>query len=281
MDPPNRSNNLSSQRYLLPWLRSLEPIRVSVVHVLRQALNMIGVRYAPRTINNRRFMVPLETRGLRSLIATDDIDFLHDAEGDYYRRVVDLVQPGFSIFDVGAHFGLYTLAFVEAVGDLGRVISFEPNPASFDILTRTIAINELSNIVPIQAAISDQVGRSEFQVTGEPAESHLRDANSQHRQAKECFEVDVTTIDEFAANSGYLPDLIKIDVEGSEVAVLRGAADTLKAQRPVLCCEIHESVGGGNDGSVVDIEQVLRDLEYQVAFTSVFSRGQRNIYIPA
>jgi FkbM family methyltransferase len=139
------------------------------------------------------------------------------------------VRPGAIVLDVGANAGAYSLLLGQWTGPTGRVYAFEPAPLEFDGLVRHVALNGMTAIVePVRAAVSDTLARARF-VAGEGAgQGRLAAEADAHAQA---VTVSVTTIDAFCAREHIVPAFIKIDVEGSEIAVLRGARDTLRRQR--------------------------------------------------
>lgn len=150
-------------------------------------------------------------RGIRM-----DIDFSHETrlylglyEIELNRHLVRICQPGVKTFDVGGQYGYDALIFAKLTG--AQVVSFECDDAAFDRLGRTVDLNPtLGPLVrPIRAAVG----------TG-------RDGS--------------ISIDEYCADS-FVPDFIKVDVEGAEFDVLRGAASTLVTRHPALVVEVHSA----------------------------------------
>jgi FkbM family methyltransferase len=125
----------------------------------------------------------------------------------------------------------------------GVVIAFEPAPRSAAAIRRHAELNGFTNIDVIQAAVGDQAGRRQFLLTGEESWSHLADRGL-HPDTQRRLDVDVVVLDELI-ESGRIapPDLVKIDVEGSEGSVLRGLARAIERHRPSIVCELHETNG--------------------------------------
>jgi FkbM family methyltransferase len=156
---------------------------------------------------------------------------------DEYRAFRQALAPGAVALDIGANIGSYALLFGQWVRPGGRVYAFEPAPAIRVDLERHIALNHLAGIVvPVAAAASEASGRASF-VTAGP---HGLNRFGAGREGS-AFVVDTITIDEFCDREGIRPALIKIDVEGAELAVLRGARRTLRARRDdiALFVELH------------------------------------------
>ena len=158
---------------------------------------------------------------------------------DEYRAFRSAVGPGAVVLDVGASVGSYAMLFGQWTRPHGRVYAFEPAPDIRAVLERHVAINDLDGIVvPVAAAASDANGRSTFVTPGPHGISRLAAAGESSP-----LLVETITIDEFCKREAVRPDLIKIDVEGAELAVLRGARDTLSARRDMaVFVELHPTL---------------------------------------
>jgi FkbM family methyltransferase len=154
--------------------------------------------------------------------------------------VCSFLRPGDTVVDVGANVGNFTMAFAAAVGDRGRVLSFEPQRFCFLCLCANVALNSLIHFVePYQMAVGESAGMIDVptlnpmqQITNYGGVSLL----DQHTTPVE--KVRLVTIDSLE-----LPSLrlLKVDVEGMEPAVLRGARETIKRLRPVIWTECLET----------------------------------------
>lgn len=154
-------------------------------------------------------------------------------EYDAFRAIV---TPGSTVLDVGANVGAYTLLFAQWAGPAGRVIAFEPAPASIAGLRRQLRLNGLTGRVEVvQAAVSGSVGTASFACDGASGANALGPAPD----AARTITVPTTTIDAFCAERAVRPDMIKIDVEGAELDVLRGARSTLASPSIAVFIEFH------------------------------------------
>ncbi|HEY0546075.1 MAG TPA: FkbM family methyltransferase [Pyrinomonadaceae bacterium] len=159
-----------------------------------------------------------------------------------YAAFKKALRPGGIALDVGANAGGYALLFGQWAGSDGSVFAFEPAPETFAGLCRHIEMNALGKIViPVQAAASDISATAEFRAIGSHGMNRLVTSAEDAGGQSSIVEVPTVTLDEFCARENILPDLIKIDVEGFELAVLRGARETIKAcgQRLSLFVELH------------------------------------------
>lgn len=139
-------------------------------------------------------------------------------------------------YDVGAHIGYYTLL---AATRGKQVFSFEPDPENFQIVQEVVARNNLSNVSAVSAAVSDTNGHLEFvRSVGLRASGHIAGIGCDGADSNERVQVPAITLDEFCL-SHPIPTFIKIDVEGAEESVLRGAANLLRNHHPVVLVEVH------------------------------------------
>jgi FkbM family methyltransferase len=174
-------------------------------------------------------------------------------EGMYQEDVLvalrSTVRPGDTVFDVGGHHGLMAVIGARATGPRGRVVSFEPNPASRKQIERHAQLNGVTNIRIEPIALSDRNGEHEFFVqSGDVSWNStlikaFADAENTPGRRIEKISVATCRLDDYVARSGCVPKVIKIDTEGSEFMVLRGALDTIERHRPVLIMEFNPALG--------------------------------------
>ena len=145
------------------------------------------------------------------------------AEKDALQRIV---RPGMTALDVGANLGLYTVLLSRLVGPAGRVIAFEPDPHHFALLKRNCALNGCTNVEAHNMALGSGSGRFVLHKEILNSGNHFLGASGCRHSPSE-VEVDVASVDEFLPM--LQPDLVKIDVQGWEVEVLRGMRRMLTA----------------------------------------------------
>lgn len=149
------------------------------------------------------------------------------------------VAPGMTVFDVGANLGFFSLVAGRLVGPAGRVVAFEPVPSSAAAVRANAVLNGFHHVDVVEAAVGAAAERGSLLVVEEASWSHLAE-RGRHPSTRATIGVDVVALDELI-ESGRLPapDVVKIDVEGSEGDVLRGMARTLARHRPELVIELH------------------------------------------
>jgi FkbM family methyltransferase len=151
-----------------------------------------------------------------------------EGEGDLFRQ---LLSPGQNVIEVGANIGAHTVHLARLVGPQGRVLAFEPQRALFYLLCGNLALNEQFHARAYQMAVGDRPGTINAPFL-DPRGAHNFGGTSLGGEGGEA--VRLTTVDHFP-----LPSLrlLKIDVEGMEVEVLRGARETIARHRPALYVE--------------------------------------------
>ena len=151
------------------------------------------------------------------------------------------LNPGDVAYDVGANFGLYSVALANKVGDNGRVVAFEPLGHTFERLQANIRLNKLANVLCFQKALGSKTERLEMFVDEERpwCSSLLR--RSGIGSERVCEVVEVTTGDSMRqAHNLPVPRAVKIDVEGYEYAVIQGLKGTLSDPHcEFVECEVH------------------------------------------
>ncbi len=170
-----------------------------------------------------------------------DPDYRHLAwNAEEYHALKRATREGATVLDIGANVGSYTLLFARWVGATGRVYAFEPAVASRAGLERHLSINGLSDRVTVRAeAISDRSGAASFLDAGTHGDNRLVPAATPGTAS-----VLALGIDELCEALGLSPDVIKIDIEGAELAALRGARRTIAARGPALALfvELHPGI---------------------------------------
>jgi FkbM family methyltransferase len=176
-------------------------------------------------------------RGVMMYLTTDvyigrSLDLYGEFSEGEIALFAQLVKPGMTVLDVGANIGAHTVFFATAAGDDGLVIAFEPQRAVYHMLCGNIALNGLGNVAAHHAALGRTLGSIAV-----PPLDYTRSNNFggvSLGTAASGYPVPLVTIDSLA-----LPqcDLIKVDVEGMEHDVLRGAAATIARFQPVLYVE--------------------------------------------
>lgn len=148
------------------------------------------------------------------------------------------VKPGWVVLDVGANIGCHTLTAAALTGPQGRVFAFEPNPEIRRRLGINLGLNRLANVTVVDKALSDRTDRMTLylppQGGSNQGQASLHDPGGRTRPV----EVEVLPLDQWVDQAGLdRVDLIKMDIEGHEVAALTGARSVLARHRPLVVFE--------------------------------------------
>jgi FkbM family methyltransferase len=162
---------------------------------------------------------------------------------------------GWTCWDLGAHYGLYSIGLARRTGPNGQVVAFEPNPLSFRRLERHRRMNALGWLKPIEAAVSDAPGTAEFYTYGEleSTTTHLPFEGEARTAACAPVSVRLLRLDDLVA-SGEIraPQFIKIDVEGHAHKALAGARLALAMTRPIIIVAFHSDLEASGVHAILD-----------------------------
>ena len=154
------------------------------------------------------------------------------------RAYLEQLSPGDHVVDVGSNLGYYLLLAARKVGPQGRLLGFEPSPGVYDILARNIARSHFRNIQTFPYAVSDRAGVLQFFESEVPNWGSLfQDETLQQTRA---IDVQTKTLDDIVSQTpGFHPRALRMDVEGAELMVLKGAREVLREYKPFLFIEFH------------------------------------------
>jgi len=184
-------------------------------------------------------------------------------ESEETRIVMDSVHPGHVAIDAGANYGWYTTLLSRLVGPAGTVHAFEAMPSTTGTLRKNCTLNGCDNVLINQCALGDHIGTTVIYdhpggASGDaslfplvPGEGHA-------------FTCEMQTLDNYFMQTGLSRcDFIKCDIEGAELAFLKGARNVLKQHRPTILLEINPWVlqRSGTDGMEV-LEEIRQHGEY-------------------
>lgn len=158
---------------------------------------------------------------------------LYDSEPDVVRVLHAIVRPGDSFYDCGASLGYLSLIAARLTGPDGRVYAVEPSPETHQRLIRNVRWNDAHNIEVLPFALGEHAGRASIYRL-EPLNPGM-DSLVGSGDAETLGEVQVVALDELSLRP---PDLVKIDTEGSEIAVLKGARRSIVASGASMIIEL-------------------------------------------
>jgi len=170
-----------------------------------------------------------------------------DADWPYADAIRTCIPRGGTVIDAGANIGYLTARFSDYVGPEGRVLSFEPVPDTYDLLSRTVARLGLKNVTTYPVGLSSAPGSFEMEIPTDASgtenfyESRIV-ADASAPGVGRRVRIEVRTLDEVVDEAGLeRVDFVKVDVEGHEWALLQGAEKLLTNHRPTWLVEINEN----------------------------------------
>lgn len=168
-------------------------------------------------------------------------------------------KQGFTVFDVGANIGMTALPISKIVGETGTVFAFEPDPDSFRKCQDHIERNAVRNVHLSSLALSDQRGNATLVSPEDSNKGMNRIGNGPG------LSIETHTIDGFIEEHALARlDLLKIDVEGSELAVLKGGIRTLRRDRPILFVELDNALLSARGTSARELLEWLDEIGYLI-----------------
>jgi FkbM family methyltransferase len=206
----------------------LKQLLVGARDLAQRLLAPLGLRPSRVIAGHKFFFDPATDIGLE-LWATGGF------EKDAIAQCAKFIRPDGVVIDVGANIGVHTVHFA-ACAQFGQVVCFEPARSTFAYLLQNVG--HLSNVIPLNIALSDSTGVQPFFVAIDNAYSGLKDTNRKAISRQElvaCVKGDDFLL---AMLRDRRVDLLKIDVEGLETEVLRGMRQFIETHKPVIFCEI-------------------------------------------
>lgn len=178
---------------------------------------------------------------------------LYDSEALETEFWKNILIPGQTVIDIGANIGYYSLITGNILKNNGMIYSFEPSLKNYTRLLENIALNNFSNIIPINKALSNEEIKRNLYISDSKNWGMTR--FSTHESFKGEMElVDCIKFDNFAKeNAIKTVDLIKIDVEGAELLVLKGMEETLKNTSPMVLIEVNNDTATSMNSNISEI----------------------------
>ena len=188
-------------------------------------------------------------------------------------------KQGDIVVDIGAHMGRYTIISSKRVGKNGKVVAIEAHPGNFEMLNRNIKLNQLTNVIPLNYAVYSKETKIKLYIPGEESGYTVYNTIMSNRAGNEdkFVEVNATTLD-------YLLQLnqireeevnwVKIDVEGAEFEVLKGATNVLSKSKDIaLLIEVH---GSDNYKPILNF---LNLYNFKIEFEKNHESGDKHIIL--
>lgn len=156
-------------------------------------------------------------------------------------NLFSLIKPTYTILDIGANIGYVSLTAAKLVGKDGQVFGFEPDPINFERCMKNVHLNNFPNLTIFPYGMSSSEGKAFMKVRAPLNRGGNQVVLTPNDSSSDLVEITLSTIDTFVFQRNLQRiDLIKIDVEGHELHVLRGAQQTIQRFHPILYVEVSD-----------------------------------------
>ncbi len=159
------------------------------------------------------------------------------------KSIQEYLKEGDTFIDVGAHIGYFTVLASQILGPKGKVLSFEPFPANFQYLQKNIKLNNLENVIAYDRGLWDSSAKKGILETA-PHKARIVEGS----------DIEMMTLDSLEVR----PNLIKMNIEGSEPFALRGMTETLERNKPILLLEFNPVAIVVAEGTITDFWRQLK-----------------------
>jgi FkbM family methyltransferase len=198
-------------------------------------------------------------------------------------EIIGIFRPkeGDIVVDIGAHMGRYTIPSAKSVGVSGKVIAVEAHPYNFGILQHNLKLNKLTNVSALNSAVYSKKANLKLYLPDEDlgytmhhsVMTNYLSTKYNHEIERKYIEVEADTLDNLLKSSGITTvNWIKIDVEGAEYEVLKGAKEILSTNKPIsILVEVH---GKETYGPTIEL---LRSSNFNIEFERTYDNGEKHV----
>lgn len=216
-----------------------------------------------RDVQGSRMTLQLKSGGIHA-----DLFMYGYREPEATRVMKEIMEPDWTVIDIGANIGYYAL--MEA-RNCKKVYAIEPGTDNYPVLLDNININSYNNIIPYRTAIGDHNGTIKFSLN--PAAPNWNRVTVNGSNNSNVIEVPVRKLDSLWEDQGRpIVDLLRMDVEGYELKILRGATEMIGACKPSMFLEVHRDHIKSYGGSVRDLFALLAEYDYSITHSFVVGR---------
>ncbi len=188
----------------------------------------------------------------------------------FIRRVV---KPGDVVVDVGAQIGYITLAMATLAPGKVTVHAFEPEPLNIQRLRHNIALNPGVDVRVVEKAVSDSNGAIRLYLSKDHNAGTHSTISGGTNVSDDYVEIPAVTLDTYVRDQNITAlRLVKIDVEGGEYEVIKGAHETLASLRPIVLMELSDALQESRGFSTVEFKKLMKQFGYS-AYTIADNGG--------
>jgi FkbM family methyltransferase len=251
----------AQSKELTPLVRRLRYRSISELYSMTERWNF-SFRMLAKTFWGDRMTVVLP-----DVVSTSILRNGYHEEG-LTRMLLTQLKAGSVFFDVGAHFGYFTLLAARLVGGAGMVHAFEPSSATFNILKTNTRSSK--NVIANNVAVFRAPGQVSFKEYSLESSAYATvfspriETTAQMLASQRPVSVPAVSLDAYVEQTGSRPSFIKIDAESSELPILQGMSNVLSCYRPLLSLEVGDVDGAQAPCTSRELISYLLERGYRV-----------------
>lgn len=229
-------------------------------------------------LQERKFTVGTRS-GAKICVYTRDLDnFLmmkHRGWDDHVLKTcLMFLRKGSNFYDVGANAGYISISSSCTMSNSINIVAFEPQIDLARNIVASAKINKMENINVLQCVLSDTAGRIDLYLGKHTIHASLESTKTGRKKTRGSVEVTAYTLDGLVKDNGLPPpDVIKLDVEGAELAVIKGARRTLSTNHPPIILECDDNAKKFG----YDTRDLLSELS-ELGYERFYSISQSGLY---
>ncbi|MFL6400133.1 MAG: FkbM family methyltransferase [Nitrososphaeraceae archaeon] len=211
----------------------------------------------------------------------DDFKSITMRENDIIERFCP--RPGDIVIDVGAHIGKYTIIASKRIGANGKVIAIEAHPVNYEMLNRNIKLNGLTNVTTLNYAVYSKETKLKLFLPDDKLNHTIYNTliPSRAKDEEKFIQVNANTLDNLLQKNGMPQEVnwIKIDVEGAELEVLKGAHDIISRSNNIaVFIEVH-NIGDDKNNLYRPIMDLMEKHNFTLEFENTYGSGEKHIIL--
>jgi FkbM family methyltransferase len=221
-------------------LYALDKLRLIMARALNALYYRTGIKVFRKISNKLALGIPVKVNDIwYTLTCVSDLPGLvPEYEQEVFDKLFKVLRPGSVFIDVGAHIGRYSFPIAKLVSENGLVIAIEPDPLAFKALLMGVKLNNLRNVLALNIALGDSEGKAILCQKLATAASSIIEFDKCQRFVEVPLKRFDSVVEELRLKR---VDAIKIDVEGAEIQVLKGAVNTITRFKPFIVIEVRNS----------------------------------------
>jgi FkbM family methyltransferase len=236
-------------------LHALDKLRLIMARALNALYYRTGIKVFRKISNKLALGIPVKVDDVWYVLTcvSDLLELVPEYEQEVFDKLFKVLRPGSIFIDVGAHIDRYSFPIAKLVGENGLVIAIEPDPLAFKALLMGVKLNSLRNVLALNIALGDSEAKAILCQKLVTATSSIVEFD----RCRRFVEVPLKSLDSVVEELRLKRvDAIKIDVEGAEIQMLKGAVNTITRFKPFIV------IGVRNSNTNNEFMRIMKSLGY-------------------